>query len=727
MKYLILLIVSLIPFNVFASWSVWTEPMLADKPQPSYNPKSKLSSIELKGAKNEWVGFLLCVRGAETLNGFTPSVAATLTSETGSTIANNNIIPYILFNHTTTERANAYEAPGTYPDAAVPYRDVYFNEVRDSSEAGWGQVVAPNATKVFFIEIYIPAGTAPGQYKGVYRLTSNSGVLTQDIPIAIDVWDFSLPVQWSLKNVWGVYGNYASLDGTAFGARDDAKAREYLFNMQKSALNHGFFLYGSTGRQTSGPTVTDSFTNPYFDGANDAYSWKRFLDGTVPQGYNPKPYPKTSAWITRDESGGPLINKSITTMDTWALWIDTNGYRSNTLFFDKIIDEPNLSSINAKHDEHVARHAGHPERPMEFWTAGVLAYPPDSLFWTDNFKSMWMVSQMYTWYRAYDWSTPYGAPSDFTNRITTYGDFLFSYTAGDNDHACDRELSFNIGKNCRAIASSSLDAYSRQNAYMFISDWVFKSQGHHFWSTNEGWGRYVETGTADSEGNFSIPVNKVLPNGTFFIYAFWTKVDGSTEKLFGNGVKVLNTSQETSLSVPQVGGTVGSNIVVKGKAIPSAAVKILVYGTVGLDSADYVWKTTDPFADYKMGAQGYSLSSVSAYNGDGVYFYPGRVTGTNHDIGGVHDIPIESYKMKLSRWGAQVYEYAKLLETSGKKAIADEQIGKMISFNIPNTVAIHDVQEWESARIMMGESIKSASNVNEKKGPILMDIILKDK
>lgn len=609
----LLFVILLLPVQAFAAWSVWTEPMLVDKPQPTYNPSTKSTSITLKGAKNEWAGFLVCVRGSETLTGFVPSVQSTMTAGI-NTIPDSNIIPYILFNHTTTERANAYEVPGTYPDAAVPYKDVYFNEVRNGVEAGWGQTVLANTTRVFFVELYIPPTTVAGQYTGTVRLTSNSGALMQDISVTLDVWDFTLPEQWSLKNLWGVYGTHWTIDNTAFGGRNDAKAREYLFNMQKAAINHGFFLYGATGRLTSGPTTSDSFTDSYFDGVNDAYSWKRFLDGTVPQGFNPKPYPKTSIWATRDESGGTLIEKTTTTMDAWASWISSHGYAAKTLFFDKIMDEPDLASINAKHAAHVVRHSGYPNRPMEYWTSGDTSYPKDSLFWTDNFKSVWMVSQFYTWYRAHNWGVPYGSPSDFDNRRATYGDLLFSYTAGDNDHACDIGV-YPPSLGIKAAASSSLDAYSRQNAYMFISDWHFKTEGHHFWMTNEGW-------------------------------------------------------QQNN----------------------------------GADNANYVWSTTDPFGQYKQN-QGFSLVASSAYNGDGVYFYPGRVSGTNYDIGGTHEIPIESYKLKLVRWGAQVYEYAKLLEARGEKTVADEQVGKMITFNDPFKITIHSAPDWENARNTMGDNI----------------------
>ena len=49
----------LLPQGALASWSVWTEPLLIDKPQPAYNPASKPTSITVKGARNEWVSFLV--------------------------------------------------------------------------------------------------------------------------------------------------------------------------------------------------------------------------------------------------------------------------------------------------------------------------------------------------------------------------------------------------------------------------------------------------------------------------------------------------------------------------------------------------------------------------------------------------------------------------------------------------------------------------------------------
>ena len=54
------------------------------------------------------------------------------------------------------------------------------------------------------------------------------------------------------------------------------------------------------------------------------------------------------------------------------------------------------------------------------------------------------------------------------------------------------------------------------------------------------------------------------------------------------------------------------------------------------------------------------------------------------------------------------YEYCKLLESRGKTNVADAQIANMITFNVPNTITIHNVQSWKAARETMANEIVSA-------------------
>ena len=62
-------------------------------------------------------------------------------------------------------------------------------------------------------------------------------------------------------------------------------------------------------------------------------------------------------------------------------------------------------------------------------------------------------------------------------------------------------------------------------------------------------------------------------------------------------------------------------------------------------------------------------------NGDGSIWYPGKPSV----IGGTHDIPVESIRMKMLREGMQDYEYLNLLTTLGDGAFAQTELAKVVT------------------------------------------------
>ncbi len=62
-------------------------------------------------------------------------------------------------------------------------------------------------------------------------------------------------------------------------------------------------------------------------------------------------------------------------------------------------------------------------------------------------------------------------------------------------------------------------------------------------------------------------------------------------------------------------------------------------------------------------------------NGDGSFFYPGKPSV----IGGTHDIPIESFRLKMLREGMQDYEYLTRLAQLGDGAFAQAELGKVVT------------------------------------------------
>jgi hypothetical protein len=87
----------------------------------------------------------------------------------------------------------------------------------------------------------------------------------------------------------------------------------------------------------------------------------------------------------------------------------------------------------------------------------------------------------------------------------------------------------------------------------------------------------------------------------------------------------------------------------------------LYYDTTGAMSSTSrdAWKTQYEFGN----------------NGDGSIWYPGKPTV----IGGTHDIPVESFRMKMLREGMQDYEYLNLLTKLGDGAFAQTELAKVVT------------------------------------------------
>src|ERR1051325_6604992 len=69
-------------------------------------------------------------------------------------------------------------------------------------------------------------------------------------------------------------------------------------------------------------------------------------------------------------------------------------------------------------------------------------------------------------------------------------------------------------------------------------------------------------------------------------------------------------------------------------------------------------------------ATGNVSQSVYSYgnNGDGNLFYPGKVS----IIGGTHDIPVASIRLKMIREAREDYEYLKILADAGDPQLATQ-------------------------------------------------------
>jgi len=96
-------------------------------------------------------------------------------------------------------------------------------------------------------------------------------------------------------------------------------------------------------------------------------------------------------------------------------------------------------------------------------------------------------------------------------------------------------------------------------------------------------------------------------------------------------------------------------------------------------------------------------------NGDGSIFYPGKPSV----IGGTHDIPVESFRMKMIREGMQDYEYLHELVKLGDSAFATLELGKVVT-NAGDFTS--DPAVLEQARLDMAAEIEKDLKVSSDGG-----------
>jgi hypothetical protein len=87
-------------------------------------------------------------------------------------------------------------------------------------------------------------------------------------------------------------------------------------------------------------------------------------------------------------------------------------------------------------------------------------------------------------------------------------------------------------------------------------------------------------------------------------------------------------------------------------------------------SGELYFSVNEAFGDADVGKDVYRFGG----NGDGTLFYPGRAG----EIGGIHDVPIESMRLKLIREGLEDYEYFVLLDRLGPKGVVDASVGRIV-------------------------------------------------
>ena len=115
--------------------------------------------------------------------------------------------------------------PGLYPDPLVPFIDPVTNkpiEPLNQSSERWGESVTTSGydmyavpfevfkgqNQVIWADVYVPKNVPAGEYNGHLQVLAR-GDVSERIPIAVTVWDFTLPDGPAHRNHFGSFGNVA--------------------------------------------------------------------------------------------------------------------------------------------------------------------------------------------------------------------------------------------------------------------------------------------------------------------------------------------------------------------------------------------------------------------------------------------------------------------------------------------------------------------------------------
>jgi len=187
---------------VHADWRVWTA-VQTKHVLRSESPGRELAA-NVCAARNEWVSFQILLRSDEPVKAVRLQ-ADDLHGPAGAVLHQSESRLYRqhqLYIEVGTHR-NETHKPDWYPDPLIPFQHpVPGKKLQTPRFVAVPFDLPANETHGFWVDLYVPAETSPGDYHGVYRVTADGGK-NVDIPIALTVWNFTLPQTPTLVTAFG--------------------------------------------------------------------------------------------------------------------------------------------------------------------------------------------------------------------------------------------------------------------------------------------------------------------------------------------------------------------------------------------------------------------------------------------------------------------------------------------------------------------------------------------
>src|SRR5467141_5187221 len=233
------------------------------------------TSISLSGARGETVDAQVIVQAPSGGLSNVNVSASALTGPGGATIPASNVILYREYYLSVTGTAsygggsNPPLGSGTYPEPLIPFND----PETGSSLCGTAAIlkacyasVGAGQNQPYWIDISVPRGAAnspPGTYTGTISITSTQ--YTANIPVALTVWNFELPIQPSELSLWSLWppaaGNTTTTLATALMRNKVMSWHDVPANAASDVANFGLNRSGLDGYYFIGIQCNGSFSS----------------------------------------------------------------------------------------------------------------------------------------------------------------------------------------------------------------------------------------------------------------------------------------------------------------------------------------------------------------------------------------------------------------------------------------------------------------------------------
>jgi hypothetical protein len=185
-----------------ADWQVWT---VTDTRHVlrSESPGTG-QTVTISAARNEWVSFQILLRSDMPISGVRVEPAELRGPSSAVLPVSDSRLyrQHQLFLDNGTYRNKEFK-PDWFPDPLIPFRHPMPG--KELAAARFKAIpfdLPPGQTHGFWVDLFVPAKTPPGEFRGAYRVTAD-GKTGVEIPITLTVWNFTLPKTPTLVTAFG--------------------------------------------------------------------------------------------------------------------------------------------------------------------------------------------------------------------------------------------------------------------------------------------------------------------------------------------------------------------------------------------------------------------------------------------------------------------------------------------------------------------------------------------